>query len=122
MPKFQLTVTGDLIEGTATRIDDRSCAIDDATVTEYTSNTFVVANGATDLAIPLGLVDNAKNLILIVNGAVSFKLNGTGNTAIPLAPAAGKQGLLVLAAGSVTSLFVSNASGAPVTINLMAAG
>jgi hypothetical protein len=122
MAKVQFTVTGQIIEGTATKADDLTTPTDDSTITETLRDVAVIPTATTDLLVSLGHIAAAKHLQLEISGACSIKLNSSGASAIPFTPAAGKVAVFLISAGSVTALYVTNTSGANVTIKRLAAG
>lgn len=71
-----------------------------------------IATGAVDVEQPLGLVNEARFLILETTETISVKLNDDANTAIVIrADGTPKKGILVLTSSSITTLFFSNSSG-----------
>jgi hypothetical protein len=90
----------------------------DATVTEVTAyDPYVVPNSASDLAIPLGSVGTASTLLLETTSteAISFKLNGSGNTALSLT-----NGFAFFTGVTITSLHVTVPGSNDVNLTIVA--
>jgi len=62
-----------------------------------------VANGATDLAVPLGGLTTVEALSIVSDQSVSFKING-GSVGIPCKS-------LTITGAAITAMTISNASG-----------
>ena len=74
------------------------------------SAVFTVANALSDVAIPIGSLTSVNMIVLFSDGPVTVKLAG-GGTALPVG-ATGQSGVLVLVGAGVTTILVSNTSGA----------
>jgi hypothetical protein len=81
-----------------------------ATHDELATHVVEVANGVTDQAISLGALTTAVTVLLISDTAITFKVNGA---AVGVACKT-----LLLTAAAVTSLSVSNASGAAAVLRI----
>ena len=91
-----------------------SVEVQDEAHDEAKSEFMEVANGSTDLAVPLGGLTTVKALLIISNQDVSFKING-GNTGVQVKT-------LFLRDCAVTALTVSNASGSTADVRILAVG
>lgn len=116
MATFGILSRISLLEGTDDTTEFRR-EDTDITFTEYTKQTHIVADAASDQAIDLGGVASAAALLLETTSDqdLTYKINGTGNTAYTLS-----NGFVILYGVTVTSLHVSNASGEAITIRVLA--
>ncbi len=113
---YSLSATSQVIDAANTVLAKTATVGSDSTVTQRVADEIQIPNGSSDLSISLvGLTAKYVHLEF-TGGAVSVKLNGSGNTAIVITPTAAVPGLLIVAGGSITSLFISNASGSTVTM------
>lgn len=89
----------------------------DTTFTEYTKQTHIIPDAASDQAIDLGGVATSSILLIETTSdqELTFKINGTGNT-----PYNVSNGFVILYGVDVTSLHVSNASGEAITMRVLA--
>lgn len=96
-----------------------SSKIESTDITELVERRIAIADGTTDQAIGFtgadGLNTNALALYLTTDNPITVKINGS-DTGLPVGRTAGEQGTLNLDATIITSLTVSNASGATANI------
>lgn len=117
MSTFDLTLTSTLTKGAVESDVFPQISFADSSINLDSQKDVSVAAGAVDSAISLDGI-TAKHLLLKVSATCSVKLNGTGNTAIPLTPSADNPAGLVVIGGAVTSLHVTNPGGAAIEVNV----
>jgi hypothetical protein len=113
---YTLNATSRILDASNTELAKLPTVGIDATITQHVDDQIQIPNGSTDLSISfVGLT--AKYIHLEFSGGdVSVKLNSSSNTAIAIEPSAAVPGVLLLAGGAITSIFVTNASGSVVTM------
>lgn len=78
-----------------------------------------IANGVVDQSMNmLGVTTATVVMVQAVNGQITVKLNNAAGTAIVLSSG----GFVLLAGAAITAIFVSNASGAAVTVSIVVVG
>jgi hypothetical protein len=68
------------------RVVDETYEADDTTLTTQREGTFTLAISAADVDFAFSEVTDAKWVVIAAFDAVTVKVNGTGNTEIPLTP------------------------------------
>ena len=113
---YTLNATSKIVDASNTELAKLASVGSDNGITQRVDDEIQIPNGSTDRSISLvGLT--AKYVHLEFSGGdVSVKLNSSSNTAISIEPTAAVPGVLLLTGGSVTSIFVTNASGSVVTM------
>lgn len=86
-------------------------------VTVESRKTVTIANSTTDQAIQFDSVSAGKILVLVPDGAITLKVNGS-SVALPVTTVYS----VVDTAGGITAATMSNASGASRTVEVLVAG
>lgn len=94
---------------------------DASEIEEATIHHMEVADATVDSAVNLGGLTTCKQLFIIADRQVSVKING-GDTGVPIGHTATEGGSLCLPATSITSLSISNASGATANVDFIMSG
>jgi hypothetical protein len=103
------------------RTEDVTTTTTRTDITEEMSGTLEIADAVVDQAIQFGGVSSAKMLYLEADGELTFKFNG-GSDSLKLTTGTTGQKAKVMWEGEFTSMTVSNASGATVTLTYFLAG
>lgn len=116
MDTFFVTATETLTEGSSTQTSKRTFTVTDLTISQSIDDKITIAAGATNLALDFDAMSSVLYVCLSFSGPLTVRIGS--NTAPPLAFATG--GFLVIAAAQVSSIYVTNAGAAPVTITRVA--
>lgn len=94
--------------------------VEEANASEVSRNfPTIIPNGTTDLSIPLP--DAATDyLIVLTDQVVSVKLNGSSDAQVLKPKAAGKKTPVLMIRGLISAMTVSNASGNPAKLDVIA--
>jgi len=111
--KFELLIDNDetVVNNPQKRIQDISIDLSDDSIEQWQSKLLTVLDGAADQVIGLDSIDS-EYLIIIPQGQISIKINtGSAMTLVSGFP-------FIIKTDSLTSLTVSNSSGANVEMEL----
>jgi len=118
---YTLSFTSQIIDASNVTIGKVPTSGTDTGISQWVDDEIQVATGSTDLSISLAGITAKYVHLEFSGGAVSVKLNSAGNTAITITPSSATPGVLCVAGGSVTGIFVTNASGSLSTIRRLLA-
>lgn len=94
--------------------------VESADLVEHTSQTVLLADGASDVAFNFGGVTTARALFILSDRQISFRFNGT--EVVVLGHTAGEPAWIFMPATTMTSLSLDNASGEAATVHVVIAG
>lgn len=118
---YLLAATSQVIDSSNTVLGKIPTSGSDGSITQRVADETTIPNGSSDLLVSLvGLTAKYVHLEF-TGGAVSIKLNSSGNTAITITPSAAVPGTFILAGGSITALYVTNSSGSSVQMKRLLA-
>ena len=113
---YTLSATSQVIDASNTVLAKTDSGGSDNSITQRVSDEIQIPNGSTDLLVSLDGLTAKYVHLKFTGGAISVKLNSNANTAISITPSASVPGVLLIAGGSITALYVSNSSGSTVTL------
>lgn len=109
---LNITLSSAVVSGATTQ-NGPPLSFSDTNLQQHSIDKVTIPGSQVDYQISLDGI-TGKYVLLKFDGSVSVKLNGTGNTAIPLTASASNPAVLFLAGGAVTTVHVTNAAASAV--------